>query len=191
MKTAKGYKPGDTNRNAFLATHGNVSGAAAHFFDDCLWAAELVQMSAKAGTPKIEIRGYNRPLMKSLEVSEQQVRTECDRLGMDVLKLVVWAVANKDGSFFEDVAKLCKRGPAFDALRSWLIVTHFPASEGRLIRGGKQKKMTLSVKELAYNARQANVSGVENMKAAALEKQIRRACRELGIKTVEWKQPKS
>ena len=63
IRVPKGYAPGQTSKNFYIASNGNISGDVVKFFDDWTMFFSLCPQSGK----------YNTPLMRYCGLSKEQV----------------------------------------------------------------------------------------------------------------------
>jgi hypothetical protein len=192
IRQSKGYMPGDPHKNLSIASHGAASGAAARFYDECNEFIHMMQMSAsmervKVGNlvedvPTVRIQPYDDPQAKPFGERATDSDGMPKELGESIVCHLLWAMQQRDGKFFRDLADMCESGHDRDPLREWLIHVHFKGGGGLVT--GKQDHTYTTKEILAMMDIYKKNSGTSIISGSydSMRKAVERACRELGIK---------
>ena len=163
IRKPKGYARGQTFKNFYIASCGDMPGDTVKFFDD--WKMFL--------SLRPQMGEYNKSLMTYCGLSKKQVDKFPLELAADTGNHLVWAIENKDGSFFRELAQLCENPPQEDNLRSWLIAMHWDFKTG--LRNEKQVQF--------YTCRQlCDLAVQRGIVKEISDRYMHQVCKELGVK---------
>jgi hypothetical protein len=132
IRKPRGYKPESFWKNYHLAINEYIPGPpvsqeASTFWHDCKTYADLIQMSIKCDGEKFSVHcaGPNKPLLSYYKMPVSELPKIAENLAQTFCERILWAIENKNGFFFKDLARFCETPIPKDInLRTWLLILH-------------------------------------------------------------------
>ena len=116
-------------------------------------------------------------MMKAHRLKKKDADEHPKTLGFDVCERILWAIQNRNGYFFKDLARLCENPfPEKISLKRWLILMHWDICNGS--RAGREQDHYFEVSELCRLAKQRGTQNAESLN----DRRMREICSVLGIK---------
>ncbi|MGH7952348.1 MAG: hypothetical protein ACREFE_10570 [Limisphaerales bacterium] len=187
IRKPRGYEPRNFSLNFHLASLEHipgkpVSGEADSFLFGCKNYAQLVQMSVKCADNKYEVNfgGLNKPLMKYFKMTKKRLAEWPTSIATDICERILWAIENRDGYFFRDLARLCENPKDDIGLRSWLLIKD--QIMWQELKKGQEPDCYYSSSELKKEAVNRGV-----MTEQQTERYLRQVCDEIGVRILRRK----
>jgi hypothetical protein len=183
IRKPRGYKPENFWQNFHLASYEYIPGPpvsqeASTLWHDCKTFAELIQMSVKCSGLKYEVQidGPNKPLLDYYKMPASNLSKISASLAETLCERILWAIENKNGYFFSDLARLCETPAPKDInLRSWLLI--LDSVLWRDLKPSQIPEKYFSPRELRKTAIKRGV-----MTEHQTERYLRQVCSDLGVR---------
>src|ERR1035437_10418177 len=198
IRKPRGYQAGNIAGNLRIARTeyipGNepVSDEAYRLWGDCQLFGELSGMKLKCAERKYEVHFQpDKAKVAFYGWKKATFEKNAKGLGMDICERMLWAIENKDGDFFRDLARLCETPQQLFphiSLRAWLIYAHWDLA-GVMPPGRKQDHYFTAHQlcDMAFKR------GIFAKREHIDERRMHEICDQLGIKLLRskgWKKPR-